>query len=206
MNLEQRIQVVLHQMRFIGEGPVARFPDSLETSKPTRRKPGEKPRPAMKYAHRPHGESRPPSGEESLHDFWNRKLTRALEHGGPALEMAVAEAEIALEMARHRAPDLKADDERSQLIIETEVGVDPYRVAAKYRCTPNHVRTLRARWEPARHPETGVPLPLRGADISKRERALELAQVGWSIRRIALGVEAPKSTVQDWLKPTDRAA
>lgn len=225
MSVERRIAEVLAGFSIVSEGSSTRFPDAIvepPASHKTRRAPGERPKPQGLKANtnRQHGESQPPRGSgQSEYDYWKGKLERAVEIGGPALNMAIEEAEVALKVAQKRPEILPSEeDERAERIIEEYVGWSPEAVAAKFRCTPDHVRTLRERWplvtpkaikqqqDPdPRDPETGEPY-----DPTERQQMIAMARAysvqGLNHNQIALRMGRERSTVMRWLGGERRAA
>lgn len=218
-DLEQRIRNVLMGLRMVSEGKSARFPDSI--AEPQRQEPRQKdetgrrePRSQLRATHSRHRESSPPAAAPPDYDHWHRRIESAIERQDRSyLTLTVASAEEALYVARHAPRHIGADGHhedhrhKTKRMVEDHVGMSPEEVAAKFRCSPAHVRAARIRYAPfgdpdSRDPETGEP---REGD-PRIGKALQLAEDGSTFRGIALRLGVSVGTVQRWLQGRDRAA
>lgn len=147
--------------------------------------------------------SRPPTGwvpvkgeSEPPHVFWAERWVLEPVSGRPAL---LADAREALRSYKVRVAPAETDDSSLEdWVVEDGEGFAVAQVASKFGIAETRVRRIRLKAD--REAEFGLPLKFAQHRDNSRERVLNLAAQGCTLRQIEMQTGKPRETVRRWLK------
>jgi hypothetical protein len=137
----------------------------------------------------PQGESRPP------HEYWRHRFQAASERELPGL---VREARGELEAIRVRQEPASDTWDEKAAILEDGEGFEASVVARRFQRSVTYVMKLRRDHE--REAEFGLPTQFARPKEDGRDRVLNLASQGCTLRQIAMQTGLHKTQVQRMLK------
>lgn len=140
----------------------------------------------------PYGETRPP------HEYWRARYAAAAETDRAGiLEHARRELDI---WKKRQAPAEDTWDEKDAILKDGE-GFSAADVARRFQRSVTYVMKLRDdAKDPRREPQFGMPIDMSPVKDNSRERVLNLAAQGCTLRQIEMQTGKPRETVRRWLK------
>jgi hypothetical protein len=176
MTLERAMRQVLAELQLLQYGKTQSFNAAGGRS--------ENPDP------RPSGESRP------LADHWRDEWTREPSER----TLTAARAELAT-WKKRQAPAVDVDPSLEDLVLEDGQGYAAEQVASRFGIAVSRVVRIRLRASsPRREAEFGMPVDGLVVKDSSRERVVNLARQGCTLRQIAVQTDVPRETVRRWMK------
>jgi hypothetical protein len=139
-----------------------------------------------------------PSGEaHPMHEYWAERWTLESVTGRGAL---LTDAREALRAWKVRTVPVEDSWDEKAAILEDGQGFAAADVARRFQRSVTYVMRLRDdATNPSREPEFGMPLDMRPKDNS-RERVLNLAAQGCTLRQIEMQTGVKRETVRRWMK------